>query len=374
MAWLRTGTAAALFLAAAGGAVAGTEGRLELRGQRVVFLGDSITDGFSYPLLVRQALEAAGRAPPVMVCAGIGGDTAAGMEKRLDRDVFVHQPTLVSLSAGVNDVLRKVSPAEYGESVRNIAAQLKARDVPLLVLTTSVLGPKAGDADRRLDEFNAALRALAKGESYRLADVNELMKRAREGGEDPLEEDHVHPNYAGHRVMARAVLDALGYADVPVPARMSVGLMPGVVRAWRLCAAPPKARPLDDAAAAVLKPDGAWITYALPETEPLANWWLDQERQRGVAVSLEKTAGKAQVHYGVAEVEAAGARRAFVNTGAHLRAAWLNGKSIYRATDEWKGWHPGRERIPVELAAGKNTLVIETGNAFFLSITDHNDW
>ncbi|MGD0090581.1 MAG: GDSL-type esterase/lipase family protein [Planctomycetota bacterium] len=348
--------------------------QVDLRGQRLVFLGDSITDGFSYPLLIKQALEEAHLTPPVLICAGIGGDTAAGMAQRLERDVFVHKPTFVTLSAGINDVLHKVAPADYEKSAESIAAQLKARGIPLLILTTSILGPKCGDADKQLEAFNAALRSLAQRESYRLAEVNRLMNKARDEGLEALEEDHVHPNYQGHRVMARAVLDALGYADVPVPKDLKVTLMPGVVREWKIRAAPAKSKPLDEMAAAALKPDAAWIPYSLPEKEPVAVWWLNQERQRGLAVSLERALGKAETYWGMAEVEAERARPAFVNTGAGLKAVWLNGKRIYQADAQWKGWHPGRERLPVELAAGKNTLLIETGKEFFLSITETNDW
>jgi hypothetical protein len=254
----------------------------------------------------------------------------------------------------------------------NIAAQLKARSIPLLILTTSILGPKCGDADKRLEAFNAALRSLAQRESYRLAEVNRLMNKARDEGLEALEEDHVHPNYQGHRLMARAVLDALGYADVAVPKDLKVALMPGVVREWRIRPAPPKSKPLDEAAVAGLKPDATWVAYSLPEKEPHAVWWLEQERQRGVAVALEKVAGKAEVYWGVAEVEVNWTPSwVFVDTGAALRTVWLNGKRIYEAGAEWKGWHPGRERISVRLAYGKNSLAIETGNQFFLSITDN---
>ncbi len=55
---------------------------------RIVFLGDSITDGHTYPLLIQQALREAGQPVPLAINAGIGGDTAEGMRARLDRDVL----------------------------------------------------------------------------------------------------------------------------------------------------------------------------------------------------------------------------------------------------------------------------------------------
>src|SRR5438876_5404938 len=81
--------------------------------QRIVFLGDSITDGHTYPLLLRQALAEAGKPVPVCINAGVAGDTAKGMRQRLERDVLGHLPTLVSLSVGINDILRGVKSADY---------------------------------------------------------------------------------------------------------------------------------------------------------------------------------------------------------------------------------------------------------------------
>ena len=39
-----------------------------------------------------------------------------------------------------------------------------------------------------------------------------------------------------------------------------------------------------------------------------------------------------------------------------------------------RGWHAGGNRIPVEFKDGVNTLVVEAGNRFFLSVTDTDTW
>lgn len=56
--------------------------------KRIVALGDSITDGHTYPMLIVQALREAGRPVPIIVNAGAGGDTAEKMLNRLDDDVL----------------------------------------------------------------------------------------------------------------------------------------------------------------------------------------------------------------------------------------------------------------------------------------------
>src|SRR5262249_61711133 len=81
--------------------------------QRIVFVGDSSTDGNTYLLLIRQGLAQAGR--PVLLCvnAGVSVDTVRGVRQRLERDVFVHRPTLIVFSAGIVDAIRGVAPADY---------------------------------------------------------------------------------------------------------------------------------------------------------------------------------------------------------------------------------------------------------------------
>ncbi len=256
--------------------------------ERIVFLGDSITDGFTYPLLIQQALRDAGQSVPVCIGAGVGGDTAQQMRRRLECDVLRHRPTRVTLSVGVNDVLRKVPLAEFEADVRAIAEQLGERKIPLIILTTSVLGPKHAEADRQLDDFNAILRRVAKEHGLTIAEVNQQMRAARDGaprdgaardgGDDLLEADQIHLSFAGYRALTRAVLDALGYADVPVPKEQKLDLMPGIIRRWQIRPAPDD-KPLDEAAAKQIASlaDG-WTEYALPEAKPKDHWWPEQER------------------------------------------------------------------------------------------------
>lgn len=316
---------------------------------RIVFLGDSITDGHTYPLLVQQAFREAGQPVPLAINAGIGGDTAKGMRARLDRDVLSRQPTLVTLSAGINDSLHDVPLTNYAADVTAIADRLAAEKIPLLILTTSVLGPTKTNAMARLAEYNAFLRDLARQRGLRVAEVHGLMEKAT----GILEPDEVHPNYDGQRVMARAVLDALGHKDVAVPEKLKVELLPGVIRDWQVREVP----------------DGEWREHPLPETKPQSHPWYEQEHRRGFALSL----GPAAKYEARATIQADRVKPVFFNTGAHLQAVWLNGTEIYRSAG-WTGWHAGKERIPATLRAGANEIRIETGRQFFLSVTESHDW
>jgi len=340
--------------------------------ERLVFIGDSITDGHTLPLVVRQALAEAKKPVPIVINAGVAGDTAAGMRKRLERDVLPRKPTRVLLSAGINDVLHNVKVEDYELDVADIANRLRPKKIPLVILTTTILGPKHEAADKRLVDFNDALRRVARKYGATIAEVNRQVRLEQSEGTKLLEEDQIHLTFAGYRVMARAVLDALGHQDVPVPNELKPDVMPGIVREWKVRALD-KADALDEKAVSELMPDESWKSLSLPQKRPLAHWWADQERQRGFAQELDKLAGSGKAYAAVATVESEKPRKAFLNTGAQLSAVWLNGKRVYKS-EGWTGWHAGKERIPIELKAGKNLLVIETGSAFFLSITDDDQW
>ena len=345
----------------------------DLGAERIVFLGDSITDGFTYPLLLRQALADAGRPAPVCINAGIAGDTAAGMRARLARDVLAHRPTLMTLMVGLNDVMRKVPPADYERDVAAILDEARAARLPVLLLTTTCLGPKHTAVEPQLAEYNTRVRRLAQRDGVRLVEINGPMTAARDRGEPVLEADQVHLTFAGYRVLTRVLLDALGAADLPVPTELRLAPLPGLVREWRLLARPKGTPPLTDAAVAALAPDETWARYALPEATAAPHWWEEQCRQLGYAVNLKAAAGEAPEYVGVATLTSDGERRVYLNTGAALQRVWLNDVELYRNAG-WTGYHAGKERLAATLRPGANRLVILTGGQFFLSVTATNDW
>ena len=90
-------------------------------GDRVVYLGNSITDGGHYHSYIW--LYYMTRFPEMnlrMYNAGIGGETAGGMFKRLDGDVFSKRPTVLTVTFGMNDTgymeYNGDNPEAFGEA------------------------------------------------------------------------------------------------------------------------------------------------------------------------------------------------------------------------------------------------------------------
>lgn len=78
-------------------------------GDRIVFLGDSITQGGAgpngYVTMIRQALEKKHADLKIEVIgAGISGNKVPDLQRRVDKDVIAKKPTIVFIYIGINDV------------------------------------------------------------------------------------------------------------------------------------------------------------------------------------------------------------------------------------------------------------------------------
>jgi acyl-CoA thioesterase I len=170
---------------------------LDSPGTTIVCLGDSITYGVgagseeSYPTRLAERLGV-----PV-INAGVPGDTTAEGLARLD-EVLAHDPWLVIIELGGNDLLRRLS---VGEAERNLRAVvegvLAAGAVPVLVELDggSLLTDSLADVFEGLHE------------EYRVPMVEGVLDDVlRDGG---LRADHIHPNAAGYRVLAEGVAEVV---------------------------------------------------------------------------------------------------------------------------------------------------------------------
>lgn len=338
---------------------------------RTIFLGDSITDGNSYPLLVQDAFQRAGLPPMLGINAGIGGNTAAEMFARLDRDVLPYNPTLVTLYSGGNDAARGVTVQQFKDDMRATIMRITAKQIELILFST--LSRKAGKQIYSL--YNTVLTELANEFNLRFARVDKCIEQASKEGIVLFAPDG-HPGYQGQRMIARALLDAMGYAEIPVPERPSCSLRPGVIKNWLLYPTE-KAELSFDEISALLPADDRWTKVILPLAEALTNdedLWLDDYRQQGMATNIAHLVRENCDHFlGCAIINSPVNRTMYLHTGAQLQTVWLNGKKVYK--NNWQhGWHAGRESVLVDLLQGDNTFIIETGTHFFLSLTENIFW
>lgn len=191
-------------------------------GEKVAFLGDSITQGGwsssnGYVKLVAAGLKANGVDIEV-IPAGISGHKSNDMLKRLDKDVLEKKPQWMTLSCGVNDVwhgAKGVPLEDYKKNIREIVEKAAAANVKVVMLTATVIYEKLDSPEnQKLEAYNAFLRELAKEKNLPTADLNAMFQERIKAANTPdkkiLTSDGVHMNPEGDRVMAEGVLKAFG--------------------------------------------------------------------------------------------------------------------------------------------------------------------
>jgi lysophospholipase L1-like esterase len=182
-------------------------------GDRVVFMGNSITEGWAplFPKLF-PGKEYVGR--------GISGQTTPQMLVRFRQDVVALSPKVVLILAGTNDISGNTGPSTVEmieDNLRSMTEIAKANGI--CVVLASVLPVDDYPWKRGLDPapkimaLNAWMKRYAAEQGEVYLDFHSAMANERHGMKNELAYDGVHPNEAGYRVMApladRAIADAL---------------------------------------------------------------------------------------------------------------------------------------------------------------------
>jgi len=179
--------------------------------QRVVFMGDSITDAWPDP---RNGEFFPGKP---YIGRGISGQTTPQMLVRFRPDVVALHPAAVVILAGTNDLAGNTGPMSLEEIEGNLASMSElAQANKIKVIFSSVLPVYDGGhnaegkpllmTDRRSPEKILALNQWIKSYAAEHDDVylDYFRAMADDKGflKKDLSEDGLHPNPAGYQVMA----------------------------------------------------------------------------------------------------------------------------------------------------------------------------
>jgi lysophospholipase L1-like esterase len=193
---------------------------------RIVFLGDSITEQYQYSTYIELYLTT--RFPDgkfTFLNAGIGGDTANGGASRFKTHVLDEKPTAVTINFGMNDGgYGKFNPGANKVFVEKTEAMLKmAKDAGVRV---ALMSPNAVDRRKKTNgaeyvvtqkQFYAPLKDLAEKYGVAYVDQYAITKAATDRMEevDPMAKkavpypDGFHTASPGGLLMAHAILTGL---------------------------------------------------------------------------------------------------------------------------------------------------------------------
>lgn len=208
---------------------------------KLLFIGDSITDagrtrpnpseglfdpmGRGYVTMVDALLGAVYPAHAIRVVnVGNSGNTVRDLSNRWQTDVLDLKPDWLSVMIGINDVWRqfdvpKITEAavqleEYERTLDGLLSKTRPALKGLVLMTPYYIESNASDKMRaRMDQYGQVVRKLAGQYDAVFVDTqaafNTVLEHYYPG---TLAWDRVHPNQTGHMVLAKAFLDAVGFA------------------------------------------------------------------------------------------------------------------------------------------------------------------
>lgn len=170
--------------------------------QRVVFYGDSITQGWGRPGNWFPASKP-------YVDRGISGQTSPQMVVRFHQDVVDLHPAAVIILAGTNDVAGNTGPMTPEMTLDNTKAMVemaKANGIkPILCTIPPAFDfpwKKGLEPAPKIRALNASLEAYAKSAGVVWVDYYSALADDKGGMKPGLSLDGVHPTAAGYAIMA----------------------------------------------------------------------------------------------------------------------------------------------------------------------------
>jgi len=169
-------------------------------GNRVVFMGDSITDFWSQVGGLFREKSYVNR--------GISGQTTPQMLVRFRQDVIDLRPAVVVILAGTNDIAGNTGPSTPEMTEDNLASMVDLAHANRIRVVLSSITPafdypwKPGlSPAEKIVGINRWIREYASGHNCVYLDYFSAMADGRDGMRAEYSADGVHPNAAGYSVM-----------------------------------------------------------------------------------------------------------------------------------------------------------------------------
>lgn len=193
------------------------------KGDRVIFLGDSITEQYQYSTYIELYLTT--RFPGggmQFLNAGIGGDTATGGAGRFQTQVLAENPTAVTIDFGMNDggygPFNPVSATNFARKTTAMVEMAKKAGVRVALISPNAVEvrnkPALATYLETQQKFYAPLKEIAEKNSLPFVDQyavtrKVLAKMAEDHAAVKAFPDAVHTNDAGGLLMAHTILVGL---------------------------------------------------------------------------------------------------------------------------------------------------------------------
>lgn len=197
--------------------------------KKVVFFGDSITQAGvnpgGYIQLIDSICKKQGQSANYeFLGKGIGGNKVYDLYLRMEKDVLAHNPHIVVIYIGVNDVWHKQSSGtgtdanKFVQFYQAIIDKLAAANIKMVLATPAVIGEKtdySNPQDGDLNHYSTLIRELSKKNAIPLVDLRKAFQdySVRNNPENKesgiLTTDRVHLNAKGNLLVAEKIWEVV---------------------------------------------------------------------------------------------------------------------------------------------------------------------
>ena len=176
---------------------------------RVIFMGNSITEGWSHyqPEFFKDK---------PYINRGIGGQTTPQMLIRFKQDVVDLKPSVVIICAGINDIAGNTGPSTIKMIVDNISSMAEIAKANKIKVVIASVHPafdfpwRPGlKPNERIPALNKLLKEYCEQKDIIYLDYFSAMVDNNNGLRSDLGSDGVHPNKKGYLIMAPLTEEAI---------------------------------------------------------------------------------------------------------------------------------------------------------------------
>lgn len=186
-------------------------------GARILFQGDSITDGnrgrtadpnhilghgYVFIIAARQGAAFPGAKLDFMN-RGVSGNTVLDLEKRWQKDMLDLKPDVLSILIGVNDNGKNVPLDQYEQVYDRLLTDARAANPKLKLVLGEPFVKHAGKISEGILKRQEIVARLAQKHGAALVHYQRVFDEAvKRAPADYWIWDSVHPTYRGHQLMA----------------------------------------------------------------------------------------------------------------------------------------------------------------------------